>query len=103
MDKNDFDICKQAGIGSTILARLANVSRVTASLWINGHARPHRLLASRITTLLRCIRMAVEANELPLVLVEDTATQLDRIHNILVKHILPRPAEDTKVDTVEGG
>lgn len=55
-----------AGIGVSAFAKLAGISRVTASLWVNGHTKPHALHAARIEELLARIRQRVSTCELPL-------------------------------------
>lgn len=61
-----LEVVKQAGIGPAELSALLNVSRVTASLWLNGRARPHYLLEERVNALLEAVEGALAAQELPL-------------------------------------
>lgn len=60
-----FEIAKEARLQPHDLAKLLKVSRITVSMWFNGHSKPHRLLADRVEKLLDAIRQAVEAGELP--------------------------------------
>jgi DNA-binding transcriptional regulator YdaS (Cro superfamily) len=62
---HNFDIVKQAGITPGIVARLVGVSRVTASQWVNGHAKPHKLLESRVAEFLAIVAAGVEQKLLP--------------------------------------
>lgn len=59
-------LLKQAGLTPAELSQLLKVSRVTASLWLNGHARPHHLLEERVERLLDVVEEAMAARELPL-------------------------------------
>lgn len=61
-----FDVLNRAGVTPSIVARLLKVSRVTASLWINGHSKPHRLIERRVSRLLVAVKAAYDAKELPL-------------------------------------
>ncbi len=61
-----FESLKTAGITPGVLAKLVDVSRVTASQWMNGHANPHRLLDNRVNELLKRVDSAVARGLLPL-------------------------------------
>lgn len=63
-----FDILKkdQANIGVGNFAKIAGVSRVTASLWINGHTKPHMLHADKIAVILASIKLALDKGLLPI-------------------------------------
>ena len=60
------ELLKTAKIGVGEFAKLAGVSRVTASLWVNGHAKPHPLHGDKIDQLLAGITSAVAGGKLPL-------------------------------------
>ncbi len=60
------EILLHAKIGIGEFGKLAGVSRVTASLWANGHAKPHILHAKRINKLLGDIELLVARSHLPL-------------------------------------
>lgn len=60
------ELLKKAGVGVGEFAKLAGVSRVTASLWINGHAAPHTLHKDKIDRLWVAISNAMVENQLPL-------------------------------------
>lgn len=64
--EDQFQVLKQAGITPGMTAKFCSVSRVTASQWHNGHAKPHHLLADRVTEYLRLVQMAVDQGRLPL-------------------------------------
>ena len=57
---------KETELGPTEVARLLKISRVTVSLWANGHNRPHSLIATRVQTLLDVLRQALQDDQLPL-------------------------------------
>lgn len=61
-----FEPFRLAGLGPAELSKLLRVSRVTASLWLNGRHRPHHLLEERVDLLLRAVEDALAAGELPL-------------------------------------
>lgn len=61
-----FDIVRdQAKLGPSDFSKLATVSRVTVSLWFNGHANPHALLAKKVQRLVDAVEMAVKDGDLP--------------------------------------
>jgi hypothetical protein len=62
----NFDVLKEAGITPGMTAKFCSVSRVTASQWHNGHAKPHHLLTDRVSEYLRLVREAVDQGKLPL-------------------------------------
>lgn len=61
----DLSVLVEAGLGSTDISRVLSISRVTVSLWLNGHTNPHRLIAQRVGELLDTVKLAVEAGDLP--------------------------------------
>lgn len=60
-----FEVVKEAGLLPHEVANVLDVSRVTVSLWLNGHTGPHKLLTRRVRHLLDAVRNAVESGELP--------------------------------------
>lgn len=60
-----FEQLKVAGVTPSVVAKLLNVSRVAASLWVNGHSKPHRLIERRVAKMLVAVKAAVDAKELP--------------------------------------
>lgn len=61
-----FDILKTANVTITDFAKIAGVSRVSVSHWVNGKMKPHKLHSSKINLILAAMTKAVEAEELPL-------------------------------------
>lgn len=63
---SDYNAIRRAKLTVTEFAKIAGVSRVTVSLWVNGHTTPHALHADRIKSIVRAVGQAVRAKELPL-------------------------------------
>jgi hypothetical protein len=62
-----FEDIKAAGINPTNLAKLASVTRVTASYWLHGHTVPAApATKARVDALLAEVRAALKAGSLPL-------------------------------------
>lgn len=61
-----FEIVHTARLLPHEVAKLLKVNRITVSLWLNGHRKPHRLLADAVNDLLDRITVAVESGDLPL-------------------------------------
>lgn len=61
----DFTPVKEARLGPEDLRRLCDVSRVTCSNWLNGHAQPHRLLTGRVQKVVDDVQAAIDADLLP--------------------------------------
>jgi DNA-binding XRE family transcriptional regulator len=66
MAESMFDPILEAGINQTELAHLAGVCRLTAFNWVNENAKPHRIHADKIETLLNKVKELVEEKKLPL-------------------------------------
>lgn len=64
-DKFDFTILQTARLRTVDVAKLINVSRVTVSMWMNGHAQPHSLLHDRVRKFLDAVKKAMQAGLLP--------------------------------------
>ena len=88
-----FDIAKEAGLGPSDLSKLLKVARVTASLWLNGHANPHHLLRTKVTRLLDGVGRAVEAGELPAPVDLRRGERTAYIERTIVKHLTPPAAQ----------
>lgn len=86
-----FKPVKQAKLTVQEFATIAGVSRVTASLWLNGHKKPHLLHASKISMLINAIDLAIYKEQLPL---PTTVTRVDRIAKI--KKIIAACIKDLK-------
>lgn len=57
---------KKAGLRPKHLAPILGVSRVTASIWLNGHGEPHVLLKKKVDALAALVSKAIEARKLPI-------------------------------------
>jgi hypothetical protein len=55
----------QAKLKVTEIAKLLKVSRVTVSLWMNGHCEPHNLLIAKVRKLLDAVSKALQCGDLP--------------------------------------
>jgi len=87
-----FEIVKTARLQPHELAKMLSVSRVTVSMWVNGHNKPHHLLEARVGKLLDAVKSAVESGDLP---VPFDVTRRERPHYVnktLVKHLKARLA-----------
>lgn len=60
-----FAGAKAARLRPGDMAKLMRVSRVTASLWFNGHSHPHHLLVVRARRVLAAIDAAMHAGDFP--------------------------------------
>lgn len=61
----DYSVLAEARVGPTDMSRLLKVSRVTASLWVNGHTTPSPLVNARVREFLDAVGKAYDAGELP--------------------------------------
>lgn len=82
----NFDIIKKAGLTTGDFAKIAGVSRVTVSLWVNGHALPHKLHSGLIDRLLHALEVEVDIGSLPLQGVARDE-RLQAIRKILTKRL----------------
>lgn len=83
----NFAILKKAGLKPADFGKLLKVHRVTASLWVNGHANPHTFLVPRVTKMLDAVKAALDAGDLPL---SFDVTRRERglhISRAVVKHL----------------
>jgi transcriptional regulator with XRE-family HTH domain len=60
-----FQAAKDARITPNDFAKVMGVSRVTASLWFNGHNKPHHLIRKRVEEALDCIRKGLNGGDFP--------------------------------------
>ena len=60
-----FRSVKAAGLKPCEIARLLNVSRVTASLWLSGRNNPHHLIVVRVQKLVDAVSQCVENASFP--------------------------------------
>lgn len=61
-----IDVFKKAGLAPSNVAKLLNLTRVTVSLWFNGHSVPHHLIERRVERLKAAVQSALKAGDLPL-------------------------------------
>lgn len=90
-----FDVIRQAGLRANEVGRLLGVSRVTVSLWLNGHANPHRLHANKVNKVLDAMTAAVEAGELPAPKGLSAEDRAAHIRNVIVAHLSAKPTPAT--------
>lgn len=60
-----FVVAKDARITPNDFAKVLGVSRVTASLWFNGHNSPHHLIRKRVEETLEAIKRATDGGDFP--------------------------------------
>lgn len=60
-----FSQILSAGLKPRHVAKILDISRVTASQWLNNHTKPHPLLRSKVKLLLESVEQAVDAKTLP--------------------------------------
>ncbi len=82
-----FELAKKANVLPHQFAKALGVGRVTVSLWFNGHSKPHKILADRVSTLVVAIEQAVEAGELPVSADLNRRERNDETHKVLVRHM----------------
>lgn len=61
-----LDAFREAGLRPKHLAPILGISRVTASIWLNGHGDPHVLLRKKVDTLAALVMKALDAGKLPI-------------------------------------
>lgn len=61
-----LDTFREAKLASRHIAKLLGVSRVTASLWLNGHTSPHVLLQEKVMQLADAVSKATQQGKLPM-------------------------------------
>ena len=61
----DNELFKATGLRLTEFAKLAKVSRITATNWQKQTFQPSIHLAQRVTNMFKVLRLAVEAGDLP--------------------------------------
>lgn len=83
-----FDVVKQAGISVSDFARIAGVSRVSASQWMNGKVSPHVLHRRKIEQLLAAIKAGVDSEEFPVPGGLTSAQRLKRVKQVIVQHMM---------------
>lgn len=61
-----LDTFREAGLRPKHLAPILGVSRVTASIWLNGHGEPHVLIRKKVDVLAELVSKAIKARKLPI-------------------------------------
>jgi transcriptional regulator with XRE-family HTH domain len=61
----DHNLFTQAGLKPRHVSRLVGVSRVTASNWLRGVAKPHKLIEDKTQLLQSAIKTALDDGDLP--------------------------------------
>lgn len=87
----DPDVLVAAGVKPRHIVRVLEVSRVTASNWLNGLARPSPGLTEKATRLMRAVAQATEDGQLPV-----PATLPSDERNVATLAILRRYYRDMK-------
>lgn len=82
-----FDVVKEAKLKPVDVAKLLNVSRITVSLWLNGHKKPHHLLRHRVDMFLEAVQMAVDAGSLPVSTDTKRADRYDRVKRTIEREL----------------
>ena len=82
-----FQVAKDARLRPDDIAKLMKLSRVTVSLWFNGHTKPHHLIAKRVDKLLAAIKSAMDAGDLPLPHDVGRRERGMYIHNTVAAHL----------------
>ena len=82
-----FEIVREAGLLPHEVAKMLKVSRVTVSMWVNGHCKPHRLLIAKVERFLDGVQRAVDVGDLPLDKTTKRKDRLGQIKVVLVKHL----------------
>jgi hypothetical protein len=82
-----FAGAKEARLHPGDMAKLMRVSRVTASLWFNGHSHPHHLLVVRARRVLSAIESAMKAGEFPVPYDTSRRERGLYISSVVTKHV----------------
>ena len=61
-----FELAKALGVTPQHIADFVKVTRITASGWVNGHTKPHTILADRIEKFNSALKSAEKSGDLPL-------------------------------------
>ena len=88
-----FDIVRTAELLPHEIDKILGVSRVTVSMWVNGHNKPHRLLENKVGTLLDVMHRAVEGGDLPLSPDVPREERHAKLLSIVAKHLKAMEAE----------
>lgn len=91
-----FETAKRAGLQPNDFAKVLKVSRVTASLWLNGHNQPHRLIRPKVDKLLDAITSAVENGDFPVPKDMSRTERAGYIHGVLARHLAGKKSSDAE-------
>jgi len=61
----DYELVREAGVKPRHISRILSISRVTASNWLRGVTKPHHLVKAQAAQLSQAVKLATEAEELP--------------------------------------
>lgn len=61
-----FESLKKANISVTAFAKVAGVSRVSVSQWVNGRMKPHKLHQAKINALMEAVDLGLEQGKFPI-------------------------------------
>lgn len=81
-----FGIAKEARITPNDFAKVLSVSRVTASLWFNGHNKPHHLIRKRVEETLDAVRKGVNTGDFPVPYEVPRRERFMYIQKVIRKH-----------------
>ncbi len=87
-----FETAKAARLRPGDVAKVLNISRVTVSLWFNGHSKPHHLMGDRVVRMLEAVQRAIDSGAFPL---PKDLTRRDRaayIKDVIERH-MPETAD----------
>ena len=76
---------KLAGLRPKHLAAVLGVSRVTASIWLNGHGKPHVLLLDKVSDLAERVSHSMSVGELPFPGYVSKSDEVKYLKDILIK------------------
>lgn len=82
-----FSVCIAAGVRPSDIARLLRISRVAASLWINGHSQPHRFIEKRVQRMLSAVSSALSSGDLPISRDVPRGERYDATVAVITKHL----------------
>lgn len=85
----NFEVAKQARLRPSDIAKLLRISRITVSLWFNGHTQPHHFHSARVQRLLDAIQSAMDAGDLPVPLGVSRKDRALVIERAVKKHLAP--------------
>lgn len=60
-----FEKAKDVGLTPQHVADYVKVTRITASGWFNGHAKPHKILEDRMKSFFSALESAISCGALP--------------------------------------